>query len=430
MSSPFRWRKTSNRPGASLPESEIQVNDHHHGNHVRVKSHGGLCAMAAGIQLPGNGETIDLQQQVARLQALLEASRQVHSTTREEEVLEQVLRIVVRELEMAGAAFPGTGMAYGEAPEGDASTLAYPLDDRTGQRMAELVVAPPDGRPLTIYEADFIEGLALQAAVALENARNHKRNVEFARVQQDMDAARAIQRSLLPHKLPDIAGYSLGFRSDTCYEVGGDYLDVVGQPDGSILMAVADVAGKGMASAMMSTSFRSAFRAMAAEGPPLGDLAARMNQHHWAEGEEARRRYVTAIFLRLHPESGEIEVVNAGHNPGFLLRPNAAPRLFEAAGTPLGMLPGMRYESERCEFAPGTRLLFYTDGLTEVFRGDEEFGPERLLETFLKCPARKADDILDALWAAIEEFSQGGPQGDDMPALALCRGVSPTEMPA
>ena len=389
--------------------------------------------MAAEIQLPGNGETIDLQQQVARLQALLEASRQVHSTNQEEEVLEQVLRIVVRELEMAGAAFPSAGMTYGEAPDGEgngAAVLAYPLDDRTGQRMAELQVASPDGRALTIYETDFIEGLALQAAVALENARNHKRNVEFARVQQDMDAARAIQRSLLPHKLPKIAGYSLGFRSDTCYEVGGDYLDVVGQPDGSILMAVADVAGKGMASAMMSTSFRSAFRAMAAGGPPLDELATRMNQHHWAEGEEARRRYVTAIFLRLHPEAGEIEVVNAGHNPGFLLLPDAAPRLFEAAGTPLGMLPGMRYESERCEFTPGTRLLFYTDGLTEVFRGDEEFGPERLLDAFLKCPAGKADDILDALWAAIEEFAEGGPQGDDMTALALCRRTSGPEATA
>jgi serine phosphatase RsbU (regulator of sigma subunit) len=390
--------------------------------------------MAAGDQLPGNGETIDLQQQVARLQALLEASRQVHSTTREEEVLEQVLRIVVRELEMAGAAFPSAGLAYGDAPNGDsndsAGTLAYPLEDREGRRMTELLVAPPDGRALTIYEADFIEGLALQAAVALENARNHKRNLEFARVQQDMDAARAIQRSLLPQKLPAIAGYSLGFRSDTCYEVGGDYLDIVEQPDGSVLMAVADVAGKGMASAIMSTSFRSAFRAMAAGGPPLDELATRMNQHHWAEGEEARRRYVTAIFLRLHPEAGEIEVVNAGHNPGFLIQPDAAPRLFEAAGTPLGLVPGMRYTSERSGFAPGTRLLFYTDGLTEVFRGDEEFGPERLLDEFLRCPAYQADGILDALWAAIEEFSAGGPQGDDMTALALCRGTNLTEMTA
>jgi serine phosphatase RsbU (regulator of sigma subunit) len=376
--------------------------------------------MAAGIQLPGNGETIDLQQQVARLQALLEASRQVHSTVREDEVLEQVLRIVVRELEMAGAAFSGAGLAYGDRPA--AGSLSYPLDDRDGRRMTELLVAPPGGRELTLYEADFLEGLTLQAAVALENARNHKRNIEFARVQQDLDAARNIQRSLLPQELPAIAGYSLAFRSATCYEVGGDYLDIVAQPDGSLLMAVADVAGKGLASAVISMSFRSAFRAMAASGPPLDELATRMNQHHWAEGEEARRRYVTAIFLRLHPAAGEMEVVNAGHNPGFLVDPAGKARQFDAAGTPLGLLPGMRYSTEKCGFTPGSRLLFYTDGLTEVFRGDEEFGPERLLAEFSRCKEKKADGILDAVWAAIEEFSQGGPQGDDMTALALCRG--------
>jgi len=405
--------------------------------------------MATGVQLPGNGETIDLQQQVARLQALLEASRQVHSTIREEEVLEQVLRIVVRELEMAGAAFLGTGLAYGDevvaqttdesgvqissSPHtslSGTSVASYPLEDRDGHKMTELVVVAPDGRDLTLYEADFIEGLALQAAVALENARNHKRNIEFARVQQDLDAARDIQRSLLPQHLPTIPGYSLGFRSVTCYEVGGDYLDIVEQPDGSLLIAVADVAGKGLASAIMATSFRSAFRAMAVTGIPLDELATRMNQHHWAEGEEARRRYVTAIFLRLHPEAGEVEVVNAGHNPGFLIAPGAEPHQFDAAGTPLGLLPGMRYEIERHGFIPGTRLLFYTDGLTEVFRGDEEFGPERLLDQFSKCRTEKADGILDALWASIGEFSQGSPQGDDMTALALCRWTSSQEMPA
>jgi serine phosphatase RsbU (regulator of sigma subunit) len=383
--------------------------------------------MAAGIQLPGSGETIELQQQVARLQALLEASRQVHSTIREDEVLEQTLRIVVRELEMAGAAFPSVGLAYGNVKDlnlGNGSGSSQPiylLQDREGKRMTELVVAPPDGRELTLYEADFLEGLTLQAAVALENARNHERNLQWARVQQDLDAARNIQRSLLPQTLPEIPGYSVAFRSVTCYEVGGDYLDIVELPDGSLLMVVADVAGKGMASAIMSTSFRAAFRAIAITGIPLDELATRMNQHHWAEGEEARRRYVTAIFMRLNPEGGELEVVNAGHNPGFLLAPGEDTVQFESTGTPLGMLPGMRYSSEKCVFKQGARLLFYTDGLTEVFRGDEEFGPERLLNVFCGSPAIQADDILGALWTAIGEFSQGSAQGDDMTALALCR---------
>jgi serine phosphatase RsbU (regulator of sigma subunit) len=378
--------------------------------------------MAAGIQPTSNGEIIDLQQQVARLQALLEASRQVHSTTDEKEVLEQVLRIVVRELEMAGAAFPGTGLSFGKIPESasnGAAPLRYPLEDRDSKRMAELVIAAPQGRALTLYEADFLEGLALQAAVALENARNHKRNLEFARLQRDLEAARQIQRSLLPQEVPAIPGYSIGYRSETCYEVGGDYLDIVEQSDGSLLMAVADVAGKGLASAIMSMGFRAAFRGMAITGLPLDELATRMNQHHWAEGEEARRRYVTAIFLRLDPQSCEIEVVNAGHNPGFLLAPGAAPRQFEAAGTPLGMLPGVHYASERSPFPDGARLLFYTDGLTEVFKGDEEFGPERLLQHFSACSTENADGILDALWTAVKEFAEGGPQGDDMTALAL-----------
>jgi serine phosphatase RsbU (regulator of sigma subunit) len=389
--------------------------------------------MAAGVQLAGNGETIDLQQQVARLQALLEASRQVHSTTHEREVLETVLRIVVRELEMDGALFPGTGLSFGVTPEAEThgATPRYSLDDRDGKRMTELVVLPPERRALTLYEADFLEGLALQAAVALENARNHKRNLEFARLQQDLEAARQIQRSLLPQQLPAIPGYSVGFRSDTCYEVGGDYLDIVGQPDGSLLMVVADVAGKGLASAIMSTGFRAAFRGIAATGLPLDELATRLNQHHWADGEEARRKYVTAIFLRLSPQEGEIEVVNAGHNPGFLFEPGAAARQFNAAGTPLGLLPGMRYGSERCPLGQGGRLLFYTDGLTEVFRGEEEFGQERLLHQFSTCRCANADAILEALWTAINEFSEGSPQGDDMTALALCRGTEiGTEMPA
>jgi serine phosphatase RsbU (regulator of sigma subunit) len=392
----------------------------------------------ADLGLAAGGETIELQQQVARLQALLEASRQVHSTIREEEVLQSVLRIVVRELEMAGAAFSGTSLAYGDistdvaTSNGDA-LLAFPLADRGGNTMTELLVASPGGRELTLYEADFLDGLSLQAAVALENARNHKRNVEYARMHQDLEAARRIQRSLLPQALPDIPAYSLAFRSDACYEVGGDYLDIVEQLDGSLLIAVADVAGKGLASAIMSMGFRAAFRGMAVTGMPLDELATRMNQHHWAEGEEARRRYVTAIFLRLHPEPGELEIVNAGHNPGFLIEAGKEPRQFNAAGTPLGLLPGMSYTSESCDFPPGASLLFYTDGLTEVFRGDEEFGPERLLDEFCRCPSRKADGILDALWTAIEAFSEGGPQADDMTALALCHRSDPgpdaAEMP-
>jgi sigma-B regulation protein RsbU (phosphoserine phosphatase) len=206
--------------------------------------------------------------------------------------------------------------------------------------------------------------------------------------------------------------------------VGGDYVDIISLPEGGLIMAVADVAGKGLASAIMATSFRAAFRAMAVTGISLDLLATRMNQHHYLEGEEARRRYVTAIFLRLDPRRGEVEIVNAGHNPGFVITPDGVDcqieHQIEAAGTPLGLLPGMTYSSERIPFPKGSRLLFYTDGLTEVFLEDEEFGQDRLLREFSHTPTGNADGILEALWVAIHSFSGGGPQEDDMTSLALC----------
>jgi serine phosphatase RsbU (regulator of sigma subunit) len=373
------------------------------------------------VQVTDQNQTIDLQQQVVRLQALLEASRQVHSTIHEDDVLKSVLRLVVRELEMAGAAFSGTELAFGAIDTQDSALPRFPLNDRDGRHMADLLVSPPDGRTLTLYESDFLEGLALQASVALENARNHKRNVEFARVQQDLDAARSIQRSLLPQRLPDVPGYSIGFKSKTCYEVGGDYLDIVEMPDGTVLLVVADVAGKGLASAIVSVSFRSAFRAAASTGLSLNEIATRMNESHWEEGEETRRRYVTAIFVRLDPKMGEVEAVNAGHNPGFVLHPDGSMCQFDAAGTPLGLLPGMSYSAECCAFPPGSRLVLYTDGLTEAFRDEEEFGTERLIENFSRYQRASADAILDTLWHAIEDFSQGWPQSDDMTALVLSR---------
>jgi sigma-B regulation protein RsbU (phosphoserine phosphatase) len=367
-------------------------------------------------------ELIDLQQQVARLQALLEATRQVHSTTSLEQVLRRVLEIVVRELEMPGALFTDPPLAYGLAPPAQADgCVRFPLRDKEEVLLTELVVALPPDQQLSLFEQDFLEGLALQAAVAVENAHYHQRNLEWVRLQRDLEAARAIQRSLLPQEMPTIDGYSVAVRSSACYEVGGDYVDIVGLSDGTHIMVVADVAGKGLASAIVSTAFRSAFRAMALSGLPLDEMAARMNDQHYAEGPESRRRYVTAIFLKLDAQAHMIEVVNAGHNPGFLISTGEKMREIGASGTPLGLMPSVHYMTEQMEFPPGSRLLLYTDGLTEVFKDLEEFGSERLRTTFLECNSAESNAILDWLWTTLHEFSGGAPQDDDMTALAILR---------
>lgn len=375
---------------------------------------------------------LSLEEQIVRLQALLEASRQVHSIISVNDVLVRTAQVLVRELEIQGAEFrsPETKellARYGSPDPNSPVSARFRLVARNNTELAELLVTPSGGEELSIYEEDFIEGLVLQAAVALENAMYHERNVQWARVQQDLDAARNIQRSLLPRSMPTIPGFSIEGRSSACYEVGGDYMDTLILPDGTQLFVVADVAGKGLASAIIATGFRSAFRSLATQPLSLAELVDRLGQQHWEEGVEARRRYVTAIFLRLRPELNEIEVVNAGHNPALIAFPDNTITRINASGTPLGMIPGMSYASEKRPFPPGARLLLYTDGLTEVFCGDEEFGCDRLSDAFRNASHEDAAANLTTLWEILSSYSASAPQTDDMTAIAICHVRHPQE---
>jgi serine phosphatase RsbU (regulator of sigma subunit) len=375
--------------------------------------------------------SLHLQQQIARLQALLETSHKIHSTIELDHVLRSVLQITVRELEMAGAFFTAFPFSYGDIPprfllhppssDPKRGCSRFPLLDRKGEVLTEMVVITRDGAPLSLFEQDFLEHLATQAAVAIENARYHERTLDMERVKQDLACARDIQRSLLPQSFPNIAGYSIDGRSQTCYEVGGDYLDIIELTSGQLMIVVADVAGKGLASALVGSSFRSALRAIANSGMSLVEIATHMNVLHYNEGEESRRRYVTSIFLRLDPATHTLEVVNAGHNPGFLLNGSDLPEMIEASGTPVGMLPFSTYRAEKYLLSNKAKLLIYTDGMTEVFQGNEEFGQDRLLEAFRTSRAVDAPSTLKSIWQALDAFSNQESQTDDMTALVIGR---------
>jgi serine phosphatase RsbU (regulator of sigma subunit) len=407
--------------------------------------------MPDNIAMDDRDEALFAQQQVARLQALLEASRLIHSTIVLDDVLNTVLKIVVRELELDGAFFKHFLNSYGDVPQtfsvpdrdaaghplvertGDTTLWTrFPLHDKAGATFTELIVIRPPGRTLTLDELDFIESLAIQASVAIENARFHERTVQWQRVESDLASARQVQRSLLPQEMPNIPGYCMATKQVTCYEVGGDYLDIVPMANGKTTIVVADVAGKGLASALVGTSFRSAFRAMVNSGIPLLEIATRMNLLHFNEGEQSRRRYVTAFFLQLDPATDSMDVVNCGHNPAFLVsvsEPGSEPVLIKkigASGTPVGLLPFSTYEVESYPLPVGSRLLLYTDGMTEVFRSDvkggmdDEFGEDRLLQTFLDCPASTPEEILGTVWSTLDEFGNQD-QSDDMTAMVLMR---------
>jgi serine phosphatase RsbU (regulator of sigma subunit) len=355
-----------------------------------------------------------------------------------DEVLDTVLRIVVRELEMKGAFFTSFLKSYGEVPAGfkdpmfreareiaddpaKALWLSFPLRDKKGEAFTHLVVIVPAERTLSLDERDFLASLAMQASVAVENARFHERALEWQRIETDLAAARDIQRSLLPQQMPEIPGYSIAAHSVTCYEVGGDYLDIVPLPSGDIIFVVADVAGKGLSSALIGTSFRAAFRAMAISGINLLDLATRINRLHHDEGPEAQRRYVTTFLARLNPATNTLDVVNAGHNPAFLVMGTGKVHRIESSGIPIGLFPWSEYASQQVVLDSGSRLLVYTDGLSETCRGEEMFGEDRLLQTLRDCDASNAQDVIEALWVALNEFTDEPHQADDMSALVLLR---------
>ena len=116
----------------------------------------------------------------------------------------------------------------------------------------------------------------------------------------------------------------------------------------------------------------------------------------------------------------EIEVVNAGHNPALIALPDGTMKRIAASGTPLGMIPGMSYAAQTSAFPPGSRVLLYTDGLTEVFSGDDEFGCDRLSDAFRSASHEDAATNLATLWETLRSYSDNAPQTDDMTAIAIC----------
>jgi len=378
---------------------------------------------------------IFFQQRIARLQSLLEASRKVHGSIDLDKIVPEVLMILVKELELQGAALvpdrEAAGMQrfeYGRVPPcfSDGSDVPegvprFALRSQAGEPQAELLLALQDGRELDAEEANFVEGLTLQAAVAVENALSHENRLRWERLRRDMETARAIQHSLQPQEMPRIPGYEIQARCEECLDVGGDYLDILGLPDGDVFLAVADVAGKGLSSALVGTSFRASLRAMLKAGTNLQEVGARINDLHFEEGEEARRKYVTAFFMILRPGRHEVEILNAGHNHGILCVEGGGHRLVKSSGPPLGMLPGRSYRKEIYPLPPGAVLMAYTDGLTEAMRNEEEYGPERLAEELEKKRGRPAKDLLDGIWDAVLEWEDGSGPPDDKTGLIMRR---------
>jgi sigma-B regulation protein RsbU (phosphoserine phosphatase) len=235
----------------------------------------------------------------------------------------------------------------------------------------------------------------------------------------DLEIARQIQFGLLPFEPFARRGLSVCAAMRPANTVGGDYFDVVELADGRVALAVGDVAGKGIPAALLMALLQGSLRTLLSAGFRGADLMAKLNDH--LNGNIPRNRLITLFYAEYFPDTLEIEYVNAGHNPPFLLR-DSGPERLTATGLALGVLPGQSYDAVRTPLGLGERLFVYTDGITEASgSADEEYGEARLESLLLRSAALEAGALVDAVRDDVLEFCRPVRPRDDMTLMVVAR---------
>jgi phosphoserine phosphatase RsbU/P len=233
----------------------------------------------------------------------------------------------------------------------------------------------------------------------------------------EMELAREVQNRTFPATHPRIAG--LDYYSDWRPARGltGDYLDYFELPEGNLGLAIGDVAGKGLAAALLTSSLHSLARALRfLQCGSLPALTAAIDELFYEVCPE--NSYATMFIARLDPGRGLLHYVNAGHEPPAILRKTASgyrPLALEPTGPVIGMLRKPVFHENVVSLASGDLLLAYTDGLCETANArGEEWGFRRLLATIQTCGYRRTHDIVDQVLETAAAFAGSCPQQDDM----------------
>lgn len=249
---------------------------------------------------------------------------------------------------------------------------------------------------------------------------------ERERVGAELDVARRIQLAAVPHDFSSLIGASgvdiAGFMRPARM-VGGDFYDVFEAGEGHIAFVVGDVSGKGVPAALFMMRAQGLLREQIQTCEDMGAAFTAVNKLLCERNDE--NLFVTAFACVLDFETGHVVFANAGHNPPLLIR-DGAPQYFRPRpGLVLGAMDMVRYRQSELDFAPGDRMLIYTDGVTEAADvHDELYGEER----FEKCihalmveGAVSMEAIIEGLTADVDAFAGDAPQADDITILGFGR---------
>ncbi len=268
----------------------------------------------------------------------------------------------------------------------------------------------------------LLDAFTRQVHVSLENNYLYQQSLEKERTDHEIAIAGSIQKNIIPNKLPEIEGYDLhGINIPTKY-IGGDYYDCIPLKNGRFMFIMADVSGKGVSAGLLVSTLHAAAHAYLDGAFELVSLIQKLNQVIVAATTDDK--YITAVFAILNPVENELDVVNAGHNPTYILRKNRSIEEVKTGGIPLGFMSmPFPYESSKLTLNQGDSVFFYTDGVTEAMNEkNEEYDIKRPVREFLvshQCPT--AEDFIGELMADIRDFTGDTPQSDDITSLFLMR---------
>lgn len=323
--------------------------------------------------------------------------------------LSRPLREVLTSMRPAVIDYDALDVKAGDVTARIGSHLSFAVPLVYRQRLIGLVRVddPDERREFTDREIALVQGIAAQAAVAVENARHYDEERKVA------DALRSIFQRPVP-KIPGIAVGIVGHYASQAGRVGGDFYDVFEIED-EVVILVGDVAGKGLAAVGLTERVSSAVRALSYAGESLSPahLLARTNEsllRQLTAGE-----FITAILLTINPRTGAYRIASAGH-PTPMVCGGDCQRIEIHNGTPLGVIE-CEYRDASGVLAPDQVIVLYTDGVTEARRESDFYGEKRLMDALARQDT-VASEMAEGLFIDVDEYARGQ-LADDLLILTL-----------
>jgi sigma-B regulation protein RsbU (phosphoserine phosphatase) len=295
--------------------------------------------------------------------------------------------------------------------ESTLSEVAIPLHVE-GKLIGVFTASHPELDAFPAEQLRLLQALCSYVAVAVHNARRFQQErSERELMSREANEARKIQEALLPRSSPYIPGFAVTGLSTPAGAVGGDWYDFIPFDDGRWGLVLADVSGKGTAAALLMSATRGILRSLATACCP-SEVLTRLNE--LLVNDFPSGRFVTMVYAILDPATRTLKFSSAGHLRPLLIENSHAQFLDTERGLPLGIGPG-GYSEAQVQLTPGSRLLFYSDGITEATNlEDDEYGAERLEKHF-----RRTDASAESILEDVRTFANGAGLHDDATVILV-----------